>query len=220
MSLRTRLLAALVVLVAALTASGVAVTLVQRDYLYGQIDRRLDEVAGRPRPVLQRLVLGITGPASGGIAEVYVGVIDNGQLTTVQAPTDDPDLIPSVPTDDYPTRPTTRPTITGESTSVRVVTVALPDGRVAVLAISTADADDAIGRLIRTLAIAAAVVLALVALVTWWVIRLGLTPIRKMTDAADAITAGATDVRIDVTPGRTEAARLGQALHTMIDTNR
>jgi len=219
-SLRTRLLAALVVLVAALTASGVAVTLVQRDYLYGQIDRRLDEVAGRPRPVLQRLVLGITGPASGGIAEVYVGVIDNGQLTTVQAPTDDPDLIPSVPTDDYPTRPTTRPTITGESTSVRVVTVALPDGRVAVLAISTADADDAIGRLIRTLAIAAAVVLALVALVTWWVIRLGLTPIRKMTDAADAITAGATDVRIDVTPGRTEAARLGQALHTMIDTNR
>ena len=220
MSLRARLLAALVVLVVALTASGVAVTVVQRNYLYDQIDRRLMDVAGRPRLSLQRLTLGANGPTSGFIAEVYVGFIKDGQLTTVQSPTDDPELVPSIPADEYPTQPITRPTITGDSSSVRVVTVPLPDGRVAVFAISTADADDAISRLIRTLAIAAAVVLALVALVTWWVIRLGLTPIRRMTDAADAISGGATDVRIEVAPGRTEAARLGHALNTMIDTNR
>ncbi len=220
MSLRARLLAALVVLIVALGASGVAVTLVQRDYLYGQLDHQLHDIASRPRAALQRVLLGGAVPASNTVADMYVGVIEGETLTTVQAPTTDPDLIPSIPLDDIPTSPTTRPTLAGQADQVRVLTIALPDGRAVVFALSTARADDAIMRLMTTLGIVAAVVLALVALVTWWVIRLGLRPIRTMTIAADAISAGAKDVRIDIAPGPTEAARLGQALNTMIDTTR
>jgi len=220
MTLRTRLLAALVVLVVALGATGVVVTLVQRDYLYDQLDHRLMSVAERPRPVLQRLALGAAGPTTGFIAEMYVGIIENGQLTTVQAPTDDPDLVPSLLADHLPTTPITRPTLAGQSDQVRVVTVHLPNNRVAVFAVSTAQADDAVQRLVTTLAVAAGIVLLLVGLVAWWVIRLGLRPIRRMTEAADAISGGAQDVTIEAIPGNTEAARLSHALGTMIDTTR
>jgi len=135
-------------------------------------------------------------------------VIEEGSLHTVQAPTDDPQLVPAVTADDILRTPATRGTLAGTADEVRVMTVPLPDGSVAVFAISTDRAADAARRLMFTLAIVAAVVLALVALVAWWVIRLGLRPIRKMTEAADAISAGATGVRIDIAPGPTEAARL------------
>lgn len=220
MTLRTRLLAALVVLVVALGASGVAVTLVQRDYLYGQLDHRLHELTQRPRPVLVRLTQGVTGPSSSFIAEIYIGVVENGALITVQAPTDDPELVPSLLTDRLPTSPVTRPTMSGAAEKVRVVTVALPGGRSAVFAISTARADDAVQRLITALAVAAGVVLLLVGLVAWWVVRLGLRPIRRMTAAADAISGGDRDITIDLVPGNTEAAHLSHALRTMIDTTR
>jgi two-component system OmpR family sensor kinase len=219
-TLRARLLAALVVLLVALGASGVVVTLVQRDYLYDQLDQQLNEVAARPRAALQRLLAGAGVTPTNGYADMYVGVIVDGTLTTVQAPTDDPELVPSVPLDRLPTTPTTRPTLAGDASTVRVLALELPRGRVAVFALSTARADAAAERLMVTLALVALVVLTVGALVTWWVIRLGLRPIRQMTAAADAISAGAKDTRIDVAPGATEAARLGQALNTMIDTAR
>lgn len=220
MTLRARLLAALVVLIVALGASGVVVTLVQRDYLYDQLDQQLNEVAARPRAALQRLLAGTAATPTNAYADMYVGVIVEGTITTVQAPTEDPELVPSVPLDRLPTTPTTRPTLAGDASTVRVLALELPRGRVAVFALSTARADAAADRLMMTLAVVALVVLAVMALVTWWVIRLGLRPIRQMTASADAISAGAKDTRIDVAPGATEAARLGQALNTMIDTTR
>jgi len=57
-TLRARLLAALVVLVVALGASGVVVTVVQREYLYDQLDEQITAVAARPRQALLRLVRG------------------------------------------------------------------------------------------------------------------------------------------------------------------
>ena len=60
---------------------------------------------------------------------------------------------------------------------------------------------------------------AVVGLLLWWVDRLGLRPIAEMTDAADAITAGDTTRRVPPGPPGTEAARLGEALNAMIDTN-
>ena len=74
-------------------------------------------------------------------------------------------------------------------------------------------------RLMVAIGAAGLVIAAIVGLVVWWVIRLGLRPIRQMTEAADAITAGAVERRVEVPAGRTEASRLGIALNTMIDTS-
>ena len=103
---------------------------------------------------------------------------------------------------------------------MRVVTATLPNGRAqAVLAIPTTSADVATKRLTMTLALVGLVVAAVVGLLLWWVDRLGLRPIAEMTDAADAITAGDTTRRVPPGPPGTEAARLGEALNAMIDTN-
>lgn len=224
MTLRTRLLAALVALLVVLGVAGGVVTVLQRGYLYDQLDQQVQKLADHPGPVLNRILRGdLKGPGGApqtlALADVYIGMIENDQLTTLLAPTSDPDLVPAISADARPTKPTTVSTVSGFAAHVRVVTAVLPNGRVAVFAIATDRADDASTRLVWTLLAVAVVVLAILALIAWWVIRLGLRPIRRMTEAADAISAGATDRRIDVAPGPTEAARLGRALNTMIDTS-
>jgi len=221
MTLRTRLVAALVALLAVLGIAGGVVTVLQRDYLYDQLDQQLERVAELPGPLLSRLIRGGSNaaPPSVAITDMYVGVMRGGQLTTLLAPTNDPDLVPAITAGDAYTNPASIGTTSGIATQVRVITADLPNGRVAVFAITTGPVDDASDRLVTTLIIVALVVLAILVLIAWWVIRLGLRPIRRMTEAADAIAAGATDRRIDVAPGPTEAARLGRALNTMIDTS-
>ncbi|MEZ5261978.1 MAG: HAMP domain-containing protein [Acidimicrobiales bacterium] len=51
----------------------------------------------------------------------------------------------------------------------------------------------------------------------WWVIRLGLRPIRRMTEAADAIARGEVGRRVEHPSPRTEAGRLGLAFNVMLD---
>ena len=72
-------------------------------------------------------------------------------------------------------------------------------------------------RLVAVEALAVLSVLAVLGLVTWWVIRLGVRPIREMTTTAGAIAAG--DLSHRVTPGATgtEAGALGDALNAMLE---
>jgi two-component system OmpR family sensor kinase len=59
-------------------------------------------------------------------------------------------------------------------------------------------------------------VLAVLGLVTWWVVRLGVWPVKRMTKMAVAIADGDLSQRVpDVVPG-TEAGELGEALNTML----
>jgi two-component system OmpR family sensor kinase len=50
----------------------------------------------------------------------------------------------------------------------------------------------------------------------WWVHRLGLAPIARMTRTAEAIAGGAREERWEPAHPGTEAHRLGQALNTMV----
>lgn len=230
MTLRTRLLAALLLVVVALGVAGVVVVRGERDYLFDQLDERLDTFRSTGPGILGRLS-GRTGGLSGGPAgrpvgavapfsDVYAGRIgSDGRLETLLTPDGDSELRPDVTNLDQLTTPTTRATIAGKSERVRVLAARLPDGTVAVFAISTARAEGAARRLVTSIMIAGLLVAVLLSLVVWWVIRLGLRPIREMTDAADAISAGAVDRRVEVPAGKTEASRLGVALNTMIDTS-
>jgi two-component system OmpR family sensor kinase len=72
-------------------------------------------------------------------------------------------------------------------------------------------------RLIRLVTITTVAVLATLGLVSWWIARLGIAPINRMTRAAEQIAAGeGLSVRIDVAPAGTEAGELGRALNTMM----
>jgi two-component system OmpR family sensor kinase len=64
--------------------------------------------------------------------------------------------------------------------------------------------------------VATVIVLAVLALAAWWVIRLGVRPIKQMTETATAIAGGELSHRVpDVGPG-TEAGELGVALNQML----
>lgn len=223
MSVRARLGIGALLLVLTLAGAAGTIAVTQRNYLFSRIDTQLKSLstnaaaglvgAANPRRPP-------TGPPTGpptAFNDLYAGIIErDGSLVTVVTPTNDPDLRPNIDAP-YPTEPATRPTTAGNATRMRVITTPLGDGRRVVLAISTTSADETFRRLTLTLLVAGGAVLSVMALIWSWVIRLGLQPILRMTEAADAITEGATDRRVATRGTRTEADRLGTALNTMID---
>ena len=223
MTLRRRLVVATSALAVVLLVAGVAVVLVQRAFLVARLDTQLAALAQNPRAILlasARAEAAGTTPAA-GLSDVWVGRMSaDGTLTAVLTPQSDPALVPLLTPGEKVSTPQGRGTASGEARRVRVMTATLPNGRAqAVLAIPTTSADVATTRLAMTLALVGLVVAVVVGLLLWWVDRLGLHPIAEMTDAADAITAGDTARRVPPGPPGTEAARLGEALNAMIDTN-
>src|SRR5204862_1458228 len=82
-------------------------------------------------------------------------------------------------------------------------------GGVIVLALPLDDVHDAVRRLVLVVVAAFTAVLAVLGLVIWWVIRLGVRPVQRMTTTAGAIAAGDLSQRVtEGTPG-TEAGDLG-----------
>ena len=65
--------------------------------------------------------------------------------------------------------------------------------------------------------VASAAVLGALALVSWWMLRLGVHPIDDMAATADAIAGGDLSRRVEHPDERTEAGRLGVALNTMLE---
>ncbi|WP_439644671.1 sensor histidine kinase [Demequina sediminicola] len=78
------------------------------------------------------------------------------------------------------------------------------------------DVKSATGRLVAIEAIGIALVLGTLALVAWWVNRLGIAPMRRMVDASTQIAEGDLDVRLAADQGGTETNELAHSLNTMI----
>ena len=78
------------------------------------------------------------------------------------------------------------------------------------------EVDAAGNRLLVVMAVGIALALAVLALVAWWVIRLGVRPIKRMTATATAIAEGDLSQRVEPAAAGTEAAELGTALNTML----
>lgn len=90
------------------------------------------------------------------------------------------------------------------------------DGGVDIVALPLTGVDGAIARLMLVEAIAVASVLAVVGLVTWWVIRLGVRPLKQMTVTARNIAGGDLSQRVPGGAEGTETGELGTALNRML----
>jgi two-component system OmpR family sensor kinase len=87
---------------------------------------------------------------------------------------------------------------------------------VAVFATPLRDVDQTLGRLTKVeIGVAAGVLVALGA-VAWFAVGVGLRPLRKMEQSADAIAAGDLSRRVEHPDPRTEVGRLGLSLNTML----
>jgi two-component system OmpR family sensor kinase len=90
-------------------------------------------------------------------------------------------------------------------------------GRILFVATSLSGLDSTLHRLLLIELIATAGVLAALATLGLWVVRLGLRPLHQIELTADAITAGDLSRRVDHPDPQTEVGRVGSALNTMLD---
>jgi two-component system, OmpR family, sensor kinase len=229
-TLRVRLTAALVVLVAVgLLVSDVATYTALRSYLVNRVDQQL---RSSPRPVLFALSqpgLSDGGPPPDGgdqmLPEGTYGVI----LDASGGPVGDPVVFdyggtaPSPP--DLPATieggTAERPSFfsvdpVGDGPGYRAVAYRLTDGSTLVVAIPLTEMSSTLRRLSIIAGAVTLAVLATMAILSLFTVRRGLRPLEQIEQTAQAIAAGDLSRRVEETDPRTEVGRLGASLNVML----
>jgi two-component system OmpR family sensor kinase len=249
MSLRARLIAALIVLAAAGLVTLAAVTYAeQRSFLLDRIDQQT-HVAQRAvsfeldRGALLRgvpltpppLPPGLAGQGGPGAPEGHAGSGPQGLpqgtygqrrnasgrvigSTTVRSFGDQALPAPKLPAHIPLEKPITVDAQGDSGLHYRVLAETTHDNpaTTTIVAIPLREADATLGRLLRVEALVIAGVLALLAALAWWVVRLGLRPLVRIGDTAGAIAGGDLSRRVSPATERTEVGRLGLALNAML----
>jgi two-component system OmpR family sensor kinase len=220
-----RLVAGMLLLVTvALAVTSVVGIRLLRGYLLDRVDRQLELAASGPlrgglgprppRPVdapPQRffgLFYAVNFDAAGRVVE------------EISVPTGDdrPDLsgLTEAEAVRRAGRPFTVDSTGGSDDHWRVVAVPLDDGRTRVAAVSLAEADSTVSRLIVIDAGVGAVALVCLGLAGYLLVRVSLRPLVAMEHTAEAIAAGDLSRRVADQDTPAEVARLGRALNGML----
>jgi two-component system OmpR family sensor kinase len=221
MSLRARLLLAMGMVALVLLATAGAISRLTERSLVEQLDEQLVRAAPQLRP--DRRAPGLAGDAQRPPSALYVGIVElgTGELRTLFAPgTTASDAPPDLDGDEAVARldgPAFTVAATAGDLRYRARVRELPrQGAALVTAVPMEDVDATLDRLRRLLALGSLAIVGALGLVTWWVLRLGVRPIREMTGAAVAIGDGDLSQRIPDSASGTEAAELGDALNRML----
>jgi two-component system, OmpR family, sensor kinase len=223
MSLRSRLLAGMAVVAIVLVGAAILITGTTRSALVDRVDAQLTSAVV---PVRDRPFDG--DPGSGGPAHFtnfYVGTVDTtGAVATTITPdfADQGRPLPMISREVALAAITAshRQPFTVGSTSGsgrwRVIAADGPRGSRYLIGLSLHDVSVALGRVERVEIVVTASILAILALVTFFVVHLGLRPIKQMTATATAIAGGDLSHRVPEVAAGTEAGELGTALNTMM----
>lgn len=234
MSLRSRLIAGIALVTLVLFAAAVLNTRSTRNQLIGQIDERLlllsrsnDRFDGFDRGAIADPALAVPPPPLEPferLSDLYEGYVDgDGALQTIFAPNlpgDDRFGTPTITAADVPeigTRLRTSAAAGGDVT-YRVLIEATDGTHAHVWAIPIDDVEDTIERLVLVQVLGSAAILAALGLVGWWVVHLGIRPVKEMTQTATRIAAGDLTVRVPEANPATESGQLAVALNQMLGT--
>lgn len=228
MSLRARLLLGAAVIAVVLAVAAVATVRITRGNLVEQVDAQLVAAGdrlpaelrgGRPGPGPDQTRDGVA-PA---LSSLYVGwVTGDGDLQTLRTPNlrraDAP--LPRATEDELDLLRAGR-TLTVGSTDADVDYRMRGEpverlGGTVLLALPLDDVSESVRQLVVVVVGAGLAVLAVLSLVVWWVIRLGVRPVQRMTETAGAIAAGDLSQRVDEGAPGTEAGDLSAALNGML----
>jgi len=227
MSLRGRLLLAVgaVALIALLTAD-VATYAALKNFLYDRVDQSLaaaqqpldHNVGPRPHPGDNTIDIGRFAPGT------YVQVRDSDGSVLYTAPgryVGGQEYTPAVPQQiDLAGRSSTYFTVgasEGDGPDFRVRASTLANGAQLVVAVPL---DDTVATLNRLLTVEIAVtVAALVAAgaMGWWLVRVGLHPLREVEATAEAIAEGDLSRRVPGENDKTEVGRLAHTFNAMVE---
>ena len=220
MTLRIRLLVGAVVVALVVVGGSWTVSVQHRSFVLDETDARLERLIPVARAAVRKIDNSSKTPQAlvNAVSDAWIGRLSpDGTITTVIAPADDPTLLPVVSADSLGQGPSTHGTSSGMATHVRLLSQSQGNGQRIIVAIPMEKGMELLAAINRISVALAAAVITLLMLMVWWVNRLGIAPLEKMTDAARRIAAGHTDVRVPTSPGNAEAAVLADALNSMVD---
>ena len=225
MSLRARLLLVTLALVAvALTAAGWATHVALRSFLLDRVDRELIDL----RVPASFGVDDRRPPPSGLPADAIVRVITaDGQVYGYDnrySATNDLYAIPATirggfSTVDLPGAPgeyRLLSTTAGMEGDGDVRPGGLPSGSTLIIGVPLTEVNATLRRLLLIELAVGAAILGALALLALWLVRVGLRPLERIGDTADAIAAGDLSQRVADENPRTEIGRLGRTLNGML----
>lgn len=102
------------------------------------------------------------------------------------------------------------------SEEYRMVAVPTAGGTTLVVAVPLSDTEETLERLAVIELIVSAAILAALAAAAWWLVGVGLRPLRQMGEVAGHIAEGDLSRRVETTNPRTEVGRLGISLNAML----
>jgi two-component system OmpR family sensor kinase len=225
MTLRTRLGVAGGVVLAVLVAVGVLLPRTVRASQVDELDRQLRATT----PIATRMASGLgpvrpggPGPEESPLSDLYVARIDPDdpdQRDVLARPSAtsgrEPELA-TLSTDPLEPEVSTVGSVDG-SGSWRAMTLPLPGGVQALVAMPLDRVDATAQRTTVAILVAAAAVLVAMGAAGWWLLRLGLRPIAEVTQVADAIARGDRSRRVRGGAPGTEAHHLARAFNVMLD---
>jgi two-component system, OmpR family, sensor kinase len=223
-SLRARLIAGMVVVSFVLVAVAFIIARTTEANLVDRVDQQLVSAAPKVPPggfqggTGTGALVPFEGPTS-----VYVAQIVDGAIRVITVPNVNPDVgAPKVTVARVMAAARRGDAFTVSSTSgsgrYRVLATRFPDASVNVVGLSLQDVDATMSKLRWVLLAAIAIVIGMLGVVVFWVLRLGVRPIKRMTKTAGAIAAGDLSERVPAEAEGTEARELGDALNAMLTT--
>ncbi len=246
MSLRSRVLVGLALIAVVASGAALMVTLTTRSYLVTQLDERLltfvgpaahqdassdtsgyvsgddgddgdgdDDSSVTPQPP----GLSSERPSDALLGELYI----DGTYRAVWNPNvyrgdDKVAAIPLIDSTSLSTKTDTYLTVPSTGDDEYRVLVRPATDHWQVIGLSTEPVEALAHRMVMIEALSIAAVLAGLGLVAWWVIRLGISPMRRMVAASTLIADGDLSVRLDGAGSGTESAALATSLNAMIGT--
>jgi two-component system OmpR family sensor kinase len=231
MSLRTRLLAGMAFIALVLVAVAATITITTRAHLMDQVDARLEGFGGLPPDQDDHHGPNAQGdqqsPSVDGadgspnrISDVYQGFVgSDGALTTWFSPYVGGGEIgpPDLAATDLPASGRALSTVdaVGSNDTYRVLAQRSGD-HVDVTAVLIDDELGTVRRLIALEVLGALAILTVLGFVTWWMLQLGIKPVKDMTHTATLIAGGDLSVRVPESAPGTEPAELAVALNQML----
>jgi len=227
LSLRARLVLGVIVLGAiGLLVANVATYASLREFLFDRTDRSLEDAED---PLARSFFRGCPRegerPPPGAEPGDFIQLrrLDGAVLCTLQigrydAPTPSPPQLPeklTVPVQSDARLFTAQAEEGGDRYRVRA-SIEPRTGAVIVLATPLSDVDATLRRLLLIELLVTAAVLAALAALGLWVVRLGLRPLDAIGTTAAAIAAGDLSRRVERAESHTEVGRLGLALNAML----
>lgn len=241
LSLRTRLVVLLIALaVVGLAAADFASYRALHNYLYDRVDQQLESAVG---PLSIRLSEQAGGDTAAGFGpgpgfKANQGPAPNSQLPSgtygqlrttggeVLAHTPNRFLreqlpLPEIPTNLEATSPgDISPITVGErgtgSEQFRLAAVSVGAGLVSVVAVPLGATNATLSHLTAIELVVSGAILIALGLAAWWLVGVGLRPLRRMGEVAGQIAAGDLSRRVEPDNDRTEVGRLGQSLNAML----